>query len=210
MKVAIACHFFSVPMDKLTQVCLRYIDGCRKIFNHYSSYMIQSSITMGREAFLEAYDKHADAIFKHCYFRLFNRERAKEIMQDTFLRAWEQMAKGVEIKNIKAFLYRIATNLIIDDTRKKKTSSLDLMQGQGFNPAVSDTDAIFNRLDGERVKKMIERMDEKYATVILMRYVDDLTVKEISEILSVTQNVVSVRIHRGLKEIKKIIYEESK
>ena len=53
-------------------------------------------------------------------------------------------------------------------------------------------------------------MDEKYATVILMRYVDDLTVKEISEILSVTQNVVSVRIHRGLKEIKKIIYEESK
>ncbi|OGH81388.1 MAG: hypothetical protein A3I29_03150 [Candidatus Magasanikbacteria bacterium RIFCSPLOWO2_02_FULL_44_11] len=165
---------------------------------------------MGREAFLEAYDKHADAIFKHCYFRLFNRERAKEIMQDTFLRAWEQMAKGVEIKNIKAFLYRIATNLIIDDTRKKKTSSLDLMQGQGFNPAVSDTDAIFNRLDGERVKKMIERMDEKYATVILMRYVDDLTVKEISEILSVTQNVVSVRIHRGLKEIKKIIYEESK
>ena len=210
MKVAIACHFFSVPMDKWTQVCLRYLDGCRKIFNHYSSYMIQSSITMGREAFLEAYDKHADAIFKHCYFRLFNRERAKEIMQDTFLRAWEQMAKGVEIKNIKAFLYRIATNLIIDDTRKKKTSSLDLMQGQGFNPAVSDTDAIFNRLDGERVKKMIERMDEKYATVILMRYVDDLTVKEISEILSVTQNVVSVRIHRGLKEIKKIIYEESK
>lgn len=163
---------------------------------------------MGREAFLSAYDKHADAIFKHCYFRLFNRERAKEIMQDTFLRAWEQMTKGVEIKNIKAFLYRIATNLIIDDTRKKKTNSLDLMQEQGFNPSVSDTDAIFNRLDGERVKKMIERMDEKYATVILMRYVDDLTVKEIAEILGVTQNVVSVRIHRGLKEIKKIVYEE--
>jgi RNA polymerase sigma-70 factor, ECF subfamily len=163
---------------------------------------------MGREAFLEAYDKHADAIFKHCYFRLFNRERAKEIMQDTFLRAWEQMSKGVDIKNIKAFLYRIATNLIIDDTRKKKTNSLDLMQEQGFNPAVSDTDSIFNRLDGERVKKMIEQMDEKYATVILMRYVDDLTVKEIAEVLGVTQNVVSVRIHRGLKEIKKVVSYE--
>lgn len=154
---------------------------------------------------MEAYDKHSDAIFKHCYFRLFNRERAKEIMQDTFLRTWEQMAKGVEIQNIKAFLYRIATNLIIDDTRKKKMQSLDVLQEQGFNPSVSDTDSIFNKIDGERVKKMIEKMDEKYASVILMRYVNDLSVKEIAEALGVTQNVVSVRIHRGLKEIKKLI-----
>lgn len=156
------------------------------------------------QAFLAAYDQHADAIFKHCYFRLFNRERAKEIMQDTFLRTWEQMNKGVEIKNIKAFLYRIATNLIIDDTRKKKTNSLDLMQEQGFNPSTTDTDAIFNHLDGERLRQLIEKMDPKYSHVILMRYVDDLSVKEIAETLGVTQNVVSVRIHRGLKEIKKI------
>lgn len=160
--------------------------------------------TIGREAFMEAYDKHADAIFKHCYFRLFNRERAKEIMQDTFLRTWEQMSKGVEILNVKAFLYRIATNLIIDDTRKKKTNSLDQMQEQGFNPSTSNIDAIFNHLDGERLKKLIEQMDPKYSHVILMRYVDDLSVKEIAETLGVTQNVVSVRIHRGLKEIKKI------
>lgn len=165
--------------------------------------------TISRQAFLEAYDKHADAIFKHCYFRLFNRERAKEIMQDTFLRAWEQMTKGVEIQNVKAFLYRIATNLIIDDTRKKKMQSLDVLQEQGFNPSISDTDSIFNRLDGERMKIMIEKMDQKYANVILMRYVNDLSVKEIAELLGVTQNVVSVRIHRGLKEIKKIVsYEE--
>lgn len=184
---------------------------CNALAFNPSLYMSAAS-TINRETFLEAYDKHADAIFKHCYFRLFNRERAKEIMQDTFLRTWEQMAKGVEIQNIKAFLYRIATNLIIDDTRKKKMNSLDVMQEQGFNPSVSDTDAIFNRIDGERVKKMVERMDKKYSNVILMRYVDDLTVKEIAEALGVSQNVVSVRIHRGLKEIKKILppYDENR
>ncbi len=159
-----------------------------------------------RQAFLEAYDKHSDAIFKHCYFRLFNRERAKEIMQDTFMRAWEQMKKGTEILNVKAFLYRIATNLIIDDTRKKKMGSLDQLQEQGFNPSVADDrENIMNRMEGQRLKEIIQHIDEKYSSVILLRYVNDLSIKEIAEQLGVTENVVSVRIHRGLKEVKKLV-----
>jgi RNA polymerase sigma-70 factor (ECF subfamily) len=158
------------------------------------------------EQFMEAYESHADAIFKHCYFRLFNRERAKEIMQDTFMRTWEQLQKGTEIKNIKAFLYRIATNLIIDDTRKKKMLSLDVLQDQGFNPSVSNTDTIFNKLDGAKVREMLQHMDPKYGEIIMLRYVEDMTVKEIAELLGLSQNVVSVRIHRGLKELKKITH----
>ena len=158
---------------------------------------------------MEAYDAHSEAIFRHCYFRLFSRERAKEIMQDTFMRTWEQMAKGVEIKNVKAFLYRIATNLIIDETRKRKTDSLDYLQTKGFNPSFEEEDKVFDHIDVGKVKEMLNTMDIKYRDAITMRYVDDLSVKEISEILNISQNVVSVRIHRGLKEIKKLLTYEN-
>jgi len=165
-----------------------------------------SQKTTLRDAFMTAYDAHAEAIFKHCYFRLFNRERAKEIMQDTFLRTWEQMSiKRVDIKNIRAFLYRIATNLIIDETRKKKTDSLDVLREHGFDPSETTEEAIFNRLDVEQVKDVLKTMDEKYREVIVMKYIDDLTVKEIAEVLDVSQNVISVRIHRGLKELKRLL-----
>lgn len=177
---------------------------CNFLFSRTYSFVCMPKTTLDHSQFLAAYDQHSEAIFKHCYFRLFNRERAKEIMQDTFLRTWEQMVKGTEIINIKAFLYRIATNLIIDDTRKKKMLSLDALQEQGFNPSVSDTDKIFNRLDGEKLKALVHRMDPKYRDVVLLRYVNDLTVKEIAEILGISQNVISVRIHRGVKEIKKM------
>ncbi|OGH69189.1 MAG: hypothetical protein A2754_01550 [Candidatus Magasanikbacteria bacterium RIFCSPHIGHO2_01_FULL_47_8] len=158
-----------------------------------------------KEQFLEAYDAHSEAIFKHCYFRLFNRERAKEIMQDTFMRTWEQITKGVEIKNVKAFLYRIATNLIIDETRKRKTDSLDLLQMHGFNPSVVEEGKIFDHIDAGKVKEVLQKMDIKYREVIMMRYVEDLSVREIAEVLDISQNVISVRIHRGLKEIKRLI-----
>src|SRR5690349_19793406 len=60
--------------------------------------------------FLQAYDEFADPIFRHCYFRVFRRDRAKELVQETFLRAWEYQLQGKPIENIRAFLYRIANN----------------------------------------------------------------------------------------------------
>ena len=77
-----------------------------------------------QDTFDHAYADYADAIFRHCAFRLMNRERGKELMQETFLRIWIELGKGVEVLNMRAFLYRIANNLIIDDVRKKKEMSL--------------------------------------------------------------------------------------
>lgn len=158
-----------------------------------------------KTTFLNAYTAHSDAIFRHCYFRLFNRERAKELTQDTFMRTWEQLMKGVEIRNIKAFLYRIATNLIIDETRKKKTDSLDALQEHGFNPAVTEQNKLIDYLEVAKIKKILDQLDSKYRDAITLRYLQDLSIKEISQVLGRSQNVISVRLHRGLKEIKKLL-----
>lgn len=158
-----------------------------------------------KEDFLAAYDAHADAIYKHCYFRLFNADRARELMQETFLRVWEQVNKGTEIKNIRAFLYCIATNLVIDETRKKKTDSLDALEEKGFNPSVTTEDKIFDQIDFQKIKLVLGQMDETYRDVIIMRYLEDLSITEIADALEISHNVVSVRLHRGLKELKKLL-----
>ena len=76
-----------------------------------------------------------DAIFRHCYFRVFDRERARDLVQETFLKTWEYLTRGHDIENIRAFLYRVATNLIIDDSRRKKEISLEQLSESGFDPA---------------------------------------------------------------------------
>src|SRR5437868_4029919 len=86
----------------------------------------------------EAYDQYADAIFRHCYFRLGNRERSKELMQEAFCKAWEHLSKGKDIEHVQAFLYRIAGNLVIDEIRRIKRrpeTSLEHLQEEGFDPA---------------------------------------------------------------------------
>lgn len=93
------------------------------------------------------------------WYRVSDRELAKDLTQETFVKVWEYMVSGKVIEKLKPFLYRVATNLIIDNARKKAR------KGKELSP------------------------------------------KEISEILEQSENAVSVRIHRVLKKLRKIIDE---
>ncbi|MDP3996242.1 MAG: RNA polymerase sigma factor [bacterium] len=156
--------------------------------------------------FTAAYDAYADAIFRYCFFKWKNREKAKDMTQETFIRAWKMIASGKEIQNIRALLYRIAHNLIIDEWRKnKKDVSLEVLTDEGFQaadgPSLSPEDKFLYR----EAIQAVESLPEDYRTVLLMRYVDDLPVKDIADALSESENSVSVRIHRGLKKLKSLM-----
>lgn len=157
--------------------------------------------------FLKAYDELSDAIFRHCYFRVFNRERAKELMQETFMRAWENIG---EVQNLKAFLYKVANNLIIDESRKKKAVSLEDMQEEGFDIPDDKKDRPMNILAGKELIKILERLDPKYRQVIMMRYLDDLSPKEIAEATGESENNVSVRIYRGMEQLRRLTMIDSR
>src|SRR3989344_1677981 len=77
--------------------------------------------------FLVAYDENADALFRHCFARVRDRELAKDITQETFVRTWEYLAKGKQIEHPRAFLYRTLNNCLVDTMRKKRSASLDAM-----------------------------------------------------------------------------------
>lgn len=155
------------------------------------------------QQFAETYNKYADDIFRHCFFRVSNREKAKDIMQEAFTKTWEYLTRGNEIANIRAFIYRTANNLIIDHYRKKSESSLDELQEQGFEPPVDEKDKIHNEIDAGYAISAIQNLDIKYREVVLLRYVDELGVKEIAHIVGESPNTVSVRIYRGLAELRK-------
>ncbi|KKT87344.1 MAG: hypothetical protein A2119_01760 [Candidatus Colwellbacteria bacterium GWA2_46_10] len=165
-----------------------------------------------KAGFTKAYDEYADAIFRHCYFRLSDRERAKELMQETFIRTWDYMLKRNErIENLRAFLYKTANNLVIDEYRKARgNQSLETMEENGFQPGNDEsvTDEVSVKLDSERVLKVIKEVDIKYRQAVIMRYIDDLSPKEMAKITGESQNNISVRINRGIRQLREILENE--
>lgn len=157
------------------------------------------------QIFLDTYDQYADDIFRFCFFKLLDKEKAEEVTQEAFVRTWDYLAQGKKIENIRAFVYRVAKNIIVDSYRKKKEISLDVLREQGFDAFLDTTESQHDILDGGRVIAVIQQMDERFRDVLLLRYVNSLPVKEIALIIGETENHVSVKIHRGLKQLKRLL-----
>lgn len=160
------------------------------------------------QSFLTLYDQFAEPIFRHCYFRVSSREVAEDLTQESFMRVWNYLAKGMTIDNPKAFLYRIAGNLVIDYYRKKKDASLEALSEEGFNPVGDDAISILNYATGQHMLSLIEKMEPLYREVLVLRYVDDLSLSQIAKIVGESENVVSVRIHRAIEKLKKLSHYE--
>lgn len=160
------------------------------------------SATVERE-FLDAYEANTDVLFRHVLLRVRDRERAKDIVQEAFSRTWMYLSKGKKIEHIKAFLFRVANNLIVDASRRKQSSSLDTMMEEDGYEVVDESITDPADIQGVRdVLKLLASLDEMYRIVITLRYIDEMSPGEIARVLGVTENVVSVRIYRGIERLK--------
>jgi len=148
------------------------------------------------------YEKGLNA---RAFFKVSNHETGEDLVQQTFMKTWVYLVKGGKIEIMKAFLYHILNNLIVDEYRKRKTSSLDVLTEKGFEPSAVDSTNIMNVLDGKAALLLIERLPDMYKKVMRMKYVQDLSLKEISLITGLSKNAIAVQIHRGIEKIK-ILY----
>lgn len=155
-----------------------------------------------QEKLKAAYDEHSDAIFRYCCFKVSDREKAIDLTQDVFVKVWQYLLAGNEVENMKALLYKVARNLIIDEYRKKKFDSLDIMSDAGFEPVDSSALDTISIVEAGLLIERIKELPDAYSEVVFMRYVDDLSVKEIAQALGEQENNISVRIHRGLHKLK--------
>ena len=164
------------------------------------------------ERFLKAFDEFSDALFRHAVYRLSDRERAIELVHDAFTKAWVYIRDGHEVDAFKPFLYKVLNNLIIDEYRKRKEISLDAILEQE-----NVDEGNFEELHGGSIEELTFSLDAKkaldllhdipavYREVLVLRFVDGLGPKEIGVLIEDTENVVSVRIHRGLRMLRERI-----
>lgn len=149
------------------------------------------------------YEKMLNA---HAFYKTSNHTIGEDLVQDTFAKTWKYLVRGGKIDVMKSFLYHVLNGLIIDEYRKRKPLSLDLMMESGFEPSADSEDQLMNMLDGKQATLLIARLPEKYREIIDMRYVRDLSLQEISLITGKSKNAIAVQAHRGLEKLR-VIYD---
>lgn len=169
-----------------------------------------------QEAFGEIVEIYKDRIFSLCYRMLGNRHEAEDIAQEAFVRAYVNIESFQLNRKFSTWLYRIATNLCIDRIRKKKpdyfldaeiagTEGLTLYSQLAATGKPPDAEVETLELQ-EIVQSEIMRLPDKYRSVIILRYIDDLSLNEIAEALEMPLGTVKTRIHRGREALRKRLH----
>lgn len=136
--------------------------------------------------------------------KIHDRALGEDLVQDTFLKTWKYLVKGGKIDKMEAFLYHILKALIIDEYRKHKPVSLDVLLEKGFDPAYDTVERLIDTLDGRQLLKVLEQLPPRYQKVMQLRYVQDLSLEEIALVTKQTRNTVAVQTHRGLAKLKEL------
>ncbi len=167
-----------------------------------------------QDAFLQAYDLYADDIYRFIYFKVGSVEEAQDLTSAVFLKVWNYVqSRGIDqSKSLKAFIYKVARNSIIDHYRqtKKVVTSIDdeelklnlADEGQDIMARSEDIS------DMELIKKALPLLKDEYREVVLMHYVDELSFAEIADITGKTKGNIRVIAFRALKALKDLIEEK--
>jgi RNA polymerase sigma-70 factor, ECF subfamily len=162
------------------------------------------------EAFAELYDYYVKRIYRFVFFKVSGHEEAEDITSDVFLRVWNHLSEGKEIKSFSGLLYRTARNCIIDLYRSKSYQANPLLLSElpeGVEP--SDLGVAAEKLTthtgAEDIIKAIKKLKQEYQEVLTLKYVDELNITEIAEITGKGKIAVRVTLHRAMKRLKNIV-----
>ena len=139
----------------------------------------------------------------HAFYKLNSHYLGEDLVQETFAKTWSFLVKGGEIEKMRAFLYHILNNLIIDEYRKKKNLSLDDLLEKGYEKE-GEEENLVNVLDGARAMLLIKELPKNYQKIMHMRFVDELSLEEIAEKVGKSSNSIAVTIHRGVEKLRKL------
>lgn len=164
--------------------------------------MSPKHITKQREILTAAHHDHKKGLCSRAFYKMNDRSISEDLVQDTFMKTWMYMAKGGKIVLMKAFLYHTLNNLIIDEYRKGKTTSLDVLMDAGLEPTQNPPSRSLDVTDWEMMTLLIKRLPEKYQGVIQMKCSQGLSLTEMSVITGQSKNALAVQVHRGLVKLK--------
>jgi len=155
-------------------------------------------------AFNELYRMFVDSIFRFCYFKTKSEEAAQDITSETFLRVWRYLGR-YKAQNFRAYLYTIARNIINDYYKaQKKTVRLpNFLEIEDKKPSYDHQ--LIQEENKKELHKAISKLPKHYAEVVILRFIEELSVKETAQIINKPGVWVRVVQHRALKKMKIIL-----
>ena len=165
-----------------------------------------------RAAFEQIMILYQEQIFRMAYYRTRSRMDAEDLTQDIFMQAFKNLSRLQEVERFKGWLFSVASNRVRDFHRKKRFRALffrrpdqdDPVEEKGHTDAPPDAlRSLMTQDFWRKIGAFLDRLPHMEREVFILRFMDHLTIREVSQVLSKSESTVKTHLYRSLKKFKR-------
>lgn len=150
------------------------------------------------------YDRYADKVYNRCLRIIPHREEAQDLTHDLFIKLYYKLKTFEYRSSFSTWLYRFAYNFSLNYLNRnhkiKREKELELNESTGAEVLKIDDSQLFE-LKADKLKDVFELINPNEKLILLMKYQDDFSIKEIADILQIGESAVKMRINRAKKRV---------
>ena len=155
------------------------------------------------EEFRKAVIEYRERIYLMILKYVRNREDARDLTQDTFVKAYKSLGSFRGESGLYTWIYKIAVNLAINfKTRNKVSSFQSIEDHSGIYSDDIPSDSIIKKEISEKIDGAVKRLPEKQRMVFVLRYYEERPYAEISELMGITEGAAKANFHQALRKMK--------
>ncbi|MEZ4900670.1 MAG: sigma-70 family RNA polymerase sigma factor [Spirosomataceae bacterium] len=152
--------------------------------------------------FEELYERYADKVYRKCLSFVKDQAKAEDFTHDIFMKLIVRIGTFKESSKFSTWLFSITYNYCMDQLRlSKKMAEDELTETVELADEAEDAEEI--EMDAKRLRKVLEEISPQERTILLMKYQDDFSIKEIADTFGLTESAVKMRLKRTKEKLRK-------
>jgi RNA polymerase sigma factor (sigma-70 family) len=178
--------------------------------NHYTDeQLVRLYVDTQRNTFFEAlYERYADKVYRKCLSFVKDQAKAEDFTHDIFLKLIVRIGTFKETSKFSTWLFSITYNYCMDQLRlNKKMAEDELTETMDVAEESEDIEGI--EMDAKRLRQVLESISPEERTILLMKYQDDFSIKDIADTFGLTESAVKMRLKRTKEKLKKRYLESA-
>jgi RNA polymerase sigma-70 factor, ECF subfamily len=165
------------------------------------------------DALADIVERYQNDVFRFCLHYLKNVELAKEMAQETFLRIYAARDRFDKERKFKPWMLCIARNLCLNELKRKKTVQMETLEEFASTSRDGGGEMLHSAADGPAEQLMaqerhaalweaLRELPEDAREIVVLRYFERMSAREIAEVVDSTEGAIRTRIHRVLKQLR--------
>lgn len=171
-----------------------------------------------KSVFQELYENYHKDVFQFLFYMVKNREQAEDLVQEVYIKVMNSYDRFKGDSSEKTWLFSIARHVAIDHFRKQKRKRnrvLEFFDWSEKGHLIQDDqpepeDVALQNEEIQKVYRCLDHCSVDQKSVIILRYIQSMSIQETAEILGMSESKVKTTQHRGMKALQKLMQEDQK